>query len=429
MVSKDSNEMITVDTHNDTMMKVIDAVTLEPVVNIGLDTPFHIDLPKMRKGHVNIAYFAAYTTDYGDLEKNNSRILASINALKYTEKLNPDTFCVPSDFVTLEKALAEGKRIGIQTIEGGYAFSQENANHLLAQYQDLGVKAIALLWNFSNAIGEGNLEQYRDESPSQGGLTDLGKWVITEMEKRDIIVDVSHMNEKTFWDTVKISKRPIIASHSGAAAIKPHGRNLTDAQLQAVAKLGGVVNVVFCRYFIGDVNSGVSELVDHIVHIVNVIGDDHVGLGSDFDGATMPVDLIDISEIGKVRESLETRGLSQESIRKIFGLNNIRLLNEVMSSPRTNRKWAVYIEHGIYGEMPAVWLTLDNTTFLKIMEAAADVKCIFDGEALECFIHQDTRQIVAYLARAVKEPYHVVTFEAVFEEDERVFCTEVLAFR
>ncbi len=429
MYSEDNNRIIIVDAHNDTMMKVVDSETLHPVVDIGQDTKFHIDLPKMRKGQVNIAYFAAYTTDYGNIEKNNSTILASINALKYTEIMNREAFCIAEDYAQLEKALVEDKRIGIQTIEGGYAFSQENANHLLSQYSDLNVKAIALLWNFSNAIGEGNLEQYRDETPSQGGLTELGKWMIKEMENRDIIVDVSHMNERTFWDTIKISKRPIIASHSGAAAVKTHGRNLSDDQLRAVADLGGVVNVVFCRYFIGDAESGVSELVDHIEHIVNVIGDDHVGLGSDFDGATMPVDLRDISEIGKISEELIKRGFLKESIRKILGRNNLRILKMMMSTQKTSQKWDVRIEHGLYGNMDAIWLTLDAASLLKISEHDADIRCLFDGQELECFIHHDSKQIVAYLEHSVKDPYHVATFEVTFEDDVRHFCTEVLALK
>ncbi len=429
MNGEDSKKMIVVDAHNDTMMKVVDSETFKPVVNIGLDTPFHIDLPKMKKGRVNIAYFAAYTTDYGNLEKNNSTILASINALKYTESLNPKTFCIATDYSQLENALLEDKSVGIQTIEGGYALSEENAKYLLKQYEDLGVKAIALLWNFSNAIGEGNLEQFRDEMPSQGGLTDFGKWIITEMEMRDIIVDVSHMNARTFWDTVKISKKPIIASHSGAAAIKPHGRNLTDEQLLAIAKLGGVVNVVFCRYFIGDEDSGVSKLVDHIEHIVNVIGDDYVGLGSDFDGATMPVDLKDISEMGKIKDELETRGFLQESIRKILGLNNLRVLKATMSTPKNSQKWDVHIEHGLYGNLEAVWLTLDEDTFIKIIEADAEIKCLYDGLELESFIHPESRQVVAYLLQSAIEPYHVVTFERIMADEVRYFCTEVLTFK
>ena len=429
MYSETNEKMIVVDAHNDTMMKVVGSETLHPVVDIGQETPFHIDLPKMRKGQVNIAYFAAFTTDFGNIEKNNSTILASINALKYTEMLNPDTFCVAKDYAQLESALAEGKRIGIQTIEGGYAFSQENANHLLSQYGDLGVKVIALLWNYSNAIGEGNLEQYLDETPSEGGLTDFGKWIVTEMENRDMIVDVSHMNERTFWDTVKISKRPIIASHSGSAALKPHGRNLTDEQLLAIAKLGGVINVVFCRYFIGDEHSGVSELVDHIEHIVRVVGDDHVGLGSDFDGATMPVDLVDISEMGKVKIELEKRGFTQEAIRKIMGLNNLRVLKMTMSTPKLSKEWSVDVAHGLYGNMDAIWLTLDQESFQMITDQDVEVRCLFDGHEIECYIHHDTRQIVAYLEQNVKEPYHVVTFEMTLEDGIRYFCTEVLALK
>lgn len=428
------DQWIIVDAHNDTMMKVVNPENYAPTVDIGKPTTFHIDLPKMRAGNVKIAYFAAYTSDHGSFEKNNNMILASINALQFTENNNKDLFCIATSYREIEKAIHTNQRIGIQTIEGAYAFTESNMNNLLQQYTDLGVKVIAPVWNYSNSIGEGTLAQFVDGTPSNGGLTKLGSEFITAMNEKGIVIDVSHMNERTFWDAIHLSKLPLIASHSGASVIKPHVRNLTDEQLKAIAEKDGVINVVFCRYFIGDENAGVSELVDHIDHIVKTVGIRHVGLGSDFDGATMPVDLEDISQVGKIIETLLSRGYQSDDIACILGGNNLRVL-KCHDKPIQNvgkMKGAISIEktNAFYrillplGEEMINRLNLNNMT----------IRCIFDGQIKPIEWQSDSNYLEmiiekSVLEKSIQEPFHAITFELNAPDGERYFCTRVVELR
>lgn len=332
MYWKGGNMRITVDAHNDTLMKIIDAESWDFQNDIGKPTQFNIDIDKMEKGAVNLALFAAYTDDMGDVNQSISYVLSMTNALEKTVALNKDRFTKAYTYADIEKGIEAGKRIAVQTIEGAYAVNDDNACELLKQYHDLGVRLITLVWDHSNALGEGTLKQYKSGIKTSGGLTPLGEQVVEMMEEIGILVDVSHMDEETFWSTLKVAKRPLVASHSGAYKIKAHVRNLKDEQIKAIAKTGGVVNVVFCRFFIGDVTSGVETLLDHIEHVIKIGGIEHVGLGSDFDGATMPVDLLDISHMQLVADGLERRGYSNDDIDAVMGGNMLRLLESTMNS-------------------------------------------------------------------------------------------------
>ena len=319
---------IILDAHNDTMMKAVNPSTYQLDTNIGESTDFDIDLNKMTSAGVDLLYFAAFTDDLGSWRENHNAILASLRGLKITRDLNSDRFRIPMCFSDVISGIEAGVLMGIHSIEGAYAFTDNNMIGLLKQYDDLGVKVIAPVWNHSNSLGEGTLEKYLDETPSPPGLTKLGRSFVGAMNHLGIIIDVSHMNDRTFWDTVKTSTMPIIASHSGVYALREHVRNLKDDQIKAIAETGGVINVVFCRNFLGDASADVSVLVDHIEYIIKLVGVDHVGLGSDFDGATMPVGLKDLSEIGKIEAELRTRGYDEADLKKIMGHNNLRVLKK-----------------------------------------------------------------------------------------------------
>jgi len=422
-----------VDAHNDTMMKVVDPNTFAPKVDIGQPTVFHIDLPKMIEGNVSIAYFAAYTTDLGSFEKNNNMLLASMNALEFTELSNKANFCKARSFDAIEKALEINQRVGIQTIEGAYAFNEENLINLMQQYDDLGVKVIAPVWNYSNAIGEGTLEQYIDGTVSCGGLTELGQEFVGKMNQLGIIIDVSHMNERTFWDTIKFSQMPLIASHSGASTINKHIRNLTDDQIRALAEKDGVINVVFCRYFIGDEHAGVSELVDHIDHIVKVVGIRHVGLGSDFDGATMPVDLEDISQIYKIADMLEQRGYKEDEIQLILGKNNLRVL-KIHDEKRLKQvplEGEVLIDKR--KESLLIQLKINEEAFKLVIQENLKVKGVFDGIEIPVNINFSTNRLDLMINESIVEPYHVLTVsfidKSIMNEGVRYFCTRIVELR
>jgi len=324
---------IVVDTHNDTMMKVIDEVSWLPAIDLGGNTPadFQLDLEKARAGGLDVAFYAAYTDYRVDsmytTARTNSRSLALINALYWNVSQNQDMVLVTS-IKEIEMGLEEGKHMALASLEGMYQFTTGNAIELLHQYYDLGIRAAGIVWNTPNSLGSGTLAHNNDPD---AGLTEIGKEVIREMNRLGIIVDVSHMNETTFFDTMEIVQAPVMASHSGVDGVRPHVRNLSDEQLLLVKDNGGVVQINFWSTTVADIGqvANIARLADHIDYVVKFIGVDHVGLGSDFDGAPMPVDLPDASYLPGLTAELVNRGYSQEDLVKILGGNALRVLQEV----------------------------------------------------------------------------------------------------
>ena len=325
-------DSVIVDGHNDTMMKIVDEETWLPAIDLRKDTNLQIDLKKLRAGNLSVPFFAAYSSPFhGNPNRSVSRTLALINALYHTEKHNRDILRITSSYEEIEAAVLKRMIAAVPTIEGAYSLSEENAYELLKQYDDLGIKAIGFTWNYSNALGEGLYRAYadRDGSFSQGGLTELGRRTVEDMNKLGMIVDVSHLAESSFWEVIEVSKLPIIASHSGAFSVFIHERNLKDDQILAIKENGGVIGVVFYTDFISEPGTAsISRIVDHIDHIVKLAGIDHVGLGSDFDGAVMPNDLRDSSRMYKITEELARRGYSEWDIKKILGLNMLRVIKD-----------------------------------------------------------------------------------------------------
>lgn len=415
-------EGIIIDTHNDTMMKAVDKDTQKPSVDIGADTPFQIDIDKMEKGKVNIAYFAAFTEDYGTTQSNNHRILASLNALANVEINNEKRFAVAKSYTQMMSEIERGKRVGVPTIEGAYSIDAENMSGLLMQYADLYVKAIAPVWNHSNALGEGTYSKFASGNDSTGGLTALGVKFVDRMDALNMMVDVSHMNERTFWDVIKYTKRPVIASHSGAANIKPHLRNLNDDQLIAIKETGGVVNVVFCRYFLGDESAGISDLLDHIEYIVSVIGDEHVGLGSDFDGATMPIGLEDISKVPAIIVGLRERNFSEKAIENIMGKNNLRLLNAFDRQNEMRVRLNQQTSPVILEDHKTIEWYIDA----ELKDIGEDsLKFTWDGCELNCKYNEQSKKIVANSTIEIIERYHVATIEIKDKAEKTYFCTSI----
>ncbi len=261
-------------------------------------------------------------------------------------------------------------------IEGGHSI--ENDIHLLRDYYRLGVRYMTLSWSNTNewADSSGDIDDPKIEH--HNGLTDFGKQVVLEMNRLGMMVDISHVADKTFFDAIAITKAPVIASHSSARALTNHPRNMTDDMLRAVAKNGGVVQVNFYSAFIDEdyrkaadaqkkeaeaaVQAHIAELkaagkpvtymdkdqierewaakiprpplkslIDHIDHIAKVAGVDHVGLGSDFDGVSgaTPEGIDSAADLPKITQALLDRGYSAEDIHKILGGNLLRVFRQV----------------------------------------------------------------------------------------------------
>lgn len=411
---------IIVDGHNDTMMKVIDKDTWLPKIDIGKDTNNHIDIPKLNKGGLKVPFFSAYTQGYYDNNPRSiSRTLALINALYWTEKNNKDKFKIVTSILEIEKAVKDGKIAAVATIEGGYSINKYNYLELLRQYYDLGVRVLGFTWNYSNELGEGASSIYGDvlKTPSPKGLTKLGKQVVVEMNRLGMVIDVSHMSENTFWDVINITKSPIIASHSGVHSLKKHPRNLKDKQLKALAKNGGVIGIVLFPKFLTDSKDAyIEDFVNHIDYVVNLVGIDHVGIGSDFDGAAMPMDLKDASQIYKITDELIKRRYKKEDIEKILGKNFLRVLVENQSIASYNKKNLSFqvipefeMGDGILGDTPILRGRISGDNGLIINEKTS--KIIIDGVAYNAKYDKESSTLYYKVKEPLKEKFHVATFE------------------
>ncbi len=414
-----------IDTHCDTPLRIIDPETWLPCLDIGQPTQLMVDIPKLQSAGVSIQVFAANTGGYAldgggqNFSKSNSRLLALVLAIHHvlthgSHEVGPVT-CAPD----LEKRPGQG-RIGIlASIEGAYSFCPENAHELLRQYHDLNIRMLSPVWNNSNALGEGVAGQYPDQSPSAGGLTELGQAVIRDMNDLGIIIDVSHMNEKTFWDTLAISKAPVIASHSSAYALCPHIRNLKDDQIRAIADTGGVVQVNFHRPFLSADPSlaTLDTVVAHIDHIVKVGGIDAVGLGSDFDGADMPAELSDASKLPDLTRALLQHGYHDDQIVKILGENSARLFNRVFAlataASSVDGGLVIHTDIGM-GEARDRMAPL-SAHYTLSPDAVLDtsrVRIILDGISHPVTVDPAAKTISWTPPPALPEAFHAVTFSA-----------------
>ncbi|MFD2629954.1 dipeptidase [Oceanobacillus kapialis] len=432
------SEELIVDGHQDTMYQLIDSNTWMPTTDIGQNTDFAVDIPKLQKGGLNVPFFAAYTPGfYGNDARSISHTLAQISALYGTEKSNPDHLQIASNVPEIFSTVHNGKIAAVPTIEGAYSLNEENALELTRQYKDLGVTTIGFTWNYSNALGEGADQVFDDsaKTASTGGLTELGAQVINEMNRLGMAVDVSHMAESTFWEVIETSNAPVIATHSGVKALKDHQRNLTDEQLLALKENGGVIGIVFYPEFLTESGEAtLADVVDHIDHAVDIMGVDHVAIGSDFDGARLPSDLKDSSEIGKLKDALLERGYSEEEISKIMGLNTLRVLKEVQAKadPLTMIK-GVQIEPAFeMGEQLSertpklsASIQLEDGTDLN----PDNLKVIVDGISHQATFNADTSTMSFAMEEPLNEKFHVATFHVEDKEgnqqrETRIFWVE-----
>ncbi|MDY0235618.1 MAG: dipeptidase [Gudongella sp.] len=418
-----------VDSHNDTMMKIVDEETWLPIIDIRENTSLQVDIPKMKKGNFDVAYFAAYSSAfYGNPNRSVSRTLALINGLYYTQKRNQDQFSISPSVEKIKYTLDNKKIAGVPAIEGAYFITSENGEEILNQYYDLGVRSIGFTWNYSNALGEGLHKAFGDKNGTRSpvGLTPLGIKTIERMNNLGIIVDVSHLSPASFWDVIKNSKTPIIASHSGAYSVNPHVRNLYDDQIKAVGENGGVIGVVYHDEFVKTIETAsVAYIVDHIDYIVNLIGIDHVGLGSDFDGANLPKDLPDASKLGLIVDELVLRGYSDEDIEKICSKNHLRVLQEVEA---LSEKKISIDNHNIYPYF-IMGEKFDTKTPLfraRITGDKKDIQYKFIINGIAYNIEPNGEMLEFQINEPLKEKFYVVSFEGKAEDGEVTRTTKIV---
>lgn len=217
------------------------------------------------------------------------------------------------------------KKVGcLLTIENGSAIEDKLEN--VDYFYGKGIRVMSITWNEDNLLGCGA------QTKQDNGLTEFGEAYIRKLNQKKIIVDVSHSSEKTFWDTINLSERPVVATHSCCYSLCKHPRNLKDEQIKAIAKNKGIIGVCYCNSFLSETGSAsTKDIAKHISYISNLVGVDYVGLGSDFDGLEeehIPANLKGIGEIDNLIQELRNVGFYENEIEKIMGENWIRVLEE-----------------------------------------------------------------------------------------------------
>jgi membrane dipeptidase len=362
-----------VDTHADTPQRFLDEN-----YDIGSTDPSdhgHISLDKAKAGNLGAEFFSIWVDPETNQGHFARRTLDLIDSVYEQAAHHPDRMMMAFSVDDIERAHREHKLAALLGIEGGHSI--ENDIRLLRDFYRLGVRYMTLTWSNTNEWADSSGDISAPKVAHHNGLTEQGKQIVLEMNRLGMLVDVSHVADKTFWDTIAVTKAPVIASHSSARALTNHPRNMTDDMLRAVAKNGGVVQVNFCNCFIDEnyrqadeaqakdreaaiqaytdqlkaagrtvtyldrdhlerewaakiPRPPLSSLIDHIDHIAKVAGIDHVGLGSDFDGVSgaTPQGIDSAADLPKITQALLDRGYSADDIRKVLGDNLLRVFRQ-----------------------------------------------------------------------------------------------------
>lgn len=355
---------IVVDTHNDLLSK---AVEKNFTIDTDLSGKTHSDLDRFKKGGVDVQLFSVWC----DGAKENPYAWANreMDTLDAVIKRNPEKISLSGTPSLLKKAVKEKKLAAMFGVEGGHMI--ENNLDNLNNFYNRGVRYMTLTWNNSTDWASSAWDETNNpDSLQQKGLTDFGKQVVRRMNELGMIIDVSHVGEQTFYDAIAVTNKPIIASHSCVHSLCPVPRNLKDEQIKAIGKNGGVIHLNFYSgfidsshdrrsdifrerhkterdslrkinpesYFVNEymfakypeevtsLRPPLSMLIDHLDYIVKMIGVDHVGIGSDFDGInSAPQQLDDVTNLPLFTKELINRGYSKKDIRKILGENFLRV--------------------------------------------------------------------------------------------------------
>lgn len=307
-----------IDTHCDTLLRVVDGSRHLDRIPEG-----HLDLPRLAAGGVDVQFFAAYVAPEFKFHQALRRTLQLIDAFWREAELFPDRIQVILTAEDVTGFPQPGRLGAVLAVEGAEAVEDLPLLHVLFR---LGVRCLSLTWNQRNLLADG-----AGEAKANGGLTRLGEEVVREMNCLGMLVDVSHLAERSFWDVLGASSQPVIASHSNCRALHDSPRNLSDEQLKALAGEGGVVGITLAPSLLGSGEVGLATVLDHIAHAARVAGVDHVGIGSDYDGiSSTPTGLEGADTRGKVKKALLERGYALAEVEKIMGGNLLRVMQSVL---------------------------------------------------------------------------------------------------
>jgi membrane dipeptidase len=362
---------LVVDTHDDTTQRLLD-----PKFDLGArHADGSIDIPRMREGGLDAIFFSIYIPGTVTGPTAVQRALEQIEAVRRQIGLHPNDLALATTAAEVRSAFAARKIAVLMGVEGGHMINDDLKN--VDKFAALGVRYMTLTHMVNTDWADSSTDK-----PAHNGLTDFGKQVVQEMNRAGMMVDVSHIADKTFYDVLAVSEAPVLASHSSCRALDDAPRNMTDDMIKALAAKGGVIQINYHVGFLSqefrDAEKAAPELgkaieaeskkrcgdqeacqliesdkvlreyvaqgklphvdwtkiIDHIDHAVKLVGADHVGLGSDFDGADMPYGMEDASHLPQITNALLEKGYSESDITKILGGNTLRLMQEVEAASK-----------------------------------------------------------------------------------------------
>ena len=359
---------LVVDTHDDTTQLLLD-----PEFDLGArHASGSIDIPRMREGGLSAIFFSIWIPSKVTGPAAVQKALDQIDAVREQVQRHPKDLLLATTAEQIRQARKDRKIAVLMGVEGGHMIASDLG--VLRTFASLGVRYMTLTHSGNDEWADSSTDK-----PAHNGLSDFGKEVVREMNRLGVIVDISHVSDKTFYDALEISKAPLFASHSSCRAICDAPRNLTDQMMKDLAARGGVVQINYHVGFLsqefrnaekadakineaiaqevnkrcgGDANEGCmliegdrvtreyvakgvlprveyTKIIEHIDHAVKVAGVEHVGLGSDFDGANMPYGMEDATMLPKITAALLQKGYSESDVRKILGENTLRMMSEV----------------------------------------------------------------------------------------------------
>jgi membrane dipeptidase len=363
---------IVVDTHDDTTQRL-----LVPGFDIGVrHTDGDIDIPRMREGNLGAIFFSIWMAGTVTGPEAVKKTLDQIDAVREMVRTHPTDLVLCTTAAEVRRAHADKKIAVLMGVEGGHMIGNDIG--VLRSYAALGVRYMTLTHSVNDEWADSSTDK-----PAHNGLTPFGKDVVREMNRLGVMVDISHVADKTFYDALEISKAPMIASHSSCRALCNAPRNMTDDMIKALAAKGGVIQINYHIGFLSQkyrdadqanpelgkqiqaetekrcgteeacqlieaekltreaIEAGklpkvdYTEIIAHIDHAVKLVGADHVGLGSDFDGANMPYGMEDASHLPKITDALLKKGYSESDVRKILGENTLRVMEQVEATSRS----------------------------------------------------------------------------------------------
>lgn len=363
---------IVVDTHDDTTQRLLD-----PNFEFGArHSDGNVDIPRMREGGLDAIFFSIWIPGMVTGQPAVDRALVQIQAVRRTVAAHPNDLVLCTTADEIRRAKAAGKIAALMGVEGGHMINNDLAT--LDKFYGLGVRYMTLTHTVNTDWADSS-----GDKPAHDGLTPFGKQVVAEMNKLGMMVDISHVSDKTSWDVIATTRTPVIASHSSARALTSAPRNMTDEMLLAMKKNNGVVMVNFFPAFIDEKwreawtaqaperkkaqqameadykskglpvpynasdkidrefaarigRAPFDSLIDHFDHVIKIAGIDHVGIGTDFDGIPVPPDGIDsAADLPKVTAALMARGYTAEDMRKLLGGNLLRVFREVQAAADT----------------------------------------------------------------------------------------------